>query len=302
MDDSDVEIIPERDDALITFKGHKDSLFCGSFHPSGDFVATGGEDDKAFVWSTATGETVFEVTGHKDSVIAAEFSNDGNYLATGDMAGDIKAFRVDKEYKKVWDFSMGDMSWMKWHAKANVLMAGAESGEIYIWRIPSGDCKVLGGEGAKCEVGVLTSDDKKLASGYSDGSIKLWDIKDQQVVLHIPPEKNRDGDVEMPQAITTLDTDSDNNLIVTGSENGMIKLVGPSGVVGILNTNPPKSASSSAAEEEPVPVEKVLVDCPDFDIKVAVTGSLNGKVTIWDITHQTVRNECKDDFTSGITT
>jgi len=298
------EIIPERDDSSITFKAHNNSLFCGSFHPSGDFVVTGGEDDKAFVWSTETGSIIFEVQDHKDSVTAAEFSHDGHFLATGDMAGDVKVFRVDKDYKRVWEFSMGDMSWMKWHTKANVLLAGAESGEIYIWRIPSGDCKVFGGEGAKCEVGVLTNDDKKLASGYSDGSIKLWDIKDERVLLHIPPDKNQDGDVEMPQAITTLDTDSENNLMVSGCENGLVKLIGPSGVVGVLNTNntPSHVGGNSSELAESNPVEKVLVDCPDFDVKVAVTGTLNGKVTIWDVTHQTVRNECKDEHPSGVTT
>lgn len=301
-DDEDIEVIPERDDSILTFKGHKDSLFCGSFNPSGDLAVTGGEDDKAYVWSTETGEIVFEVKDHKDSVIAAAFSNDGTYLATGDMAGDVKAFRVDKDFKKVWEFSMGDMSWLKWHSKANVLMAGAESGEVYIWRIPSGDCKFLGGEGVKCEVGVLTSDDKRLACGYADGSIKLWDIKTQQVISNIPPEKNRDGDVEMPQAITTIDTDSDNNLIVSGGESGIVKLIGPSGLVGILNTNPAKSAGSSSDTSEPIPIEKVLVDCPGFDIKVCVVGSLSGQVTIWDVTHQTIRNECKDEFPSGITT
>jgi angio-associated migratory cell protein len=90
-------------------------------------------------------------SGHGDSVIAAEFSYDGVYLATGDMAGDIQVFKVTQNYKKVWEYSMGDMGWMKWHTGANVLMAGAEAGETYIWRIPSGDCKVLQGNGSKSE-------------------------------------------------------------------------------------------------------------------------------------------------------
>ena len=149
--DDEENNLPERDDSELTFEKHTDSLFCGNFHPNGELAVTGGEDDKAFVWKVETGEVVLEITEHKDSVIAAEFSYDGNYLATGDMAGEIRAFKVDKNYKKVWEFSMGDMCWMKWHSKANVLMAGSDSGEIYIWRIPSGDCKVLQGAGHKCE-------------------------------------------------------------------------------------------------------------------------------------------------------
>lgn len=154
--DDEENNLPERDDSELTFKMHTDSLFCGNFHPNGELAVTGGEDDKAFVWKVDTGEMVFEISDHKDSVIAAEFSHDGNYLATGDMAGEIRAYKVDNKYKKVWEFSMGDMCWMKWHSKANVLMAGSDSGEIYIWRIPSGDCKVLQGSGQKCECATVT--------------------------------------------------------------------------------------------------------------------------------------------------
>lgn len=115
---------------------------------------TGGEDDKAYVWSTENADIVFEVAGHNDSVVAAEFSSDGAYLATGDMAGKIQVFKLAQNYKLVWDFEMGDMSWMQWHLAANVLFAGADTGETYVWRIPTGDCKVLDGNGHKSENGM----------------------------------------------------------------------------------------------------------------------------------------------------
>lgn len=82
--EEDDNVIPERDDSILTFSKHSDSLFCGSFSPNGDLIVTGGEDDKAFVWNTDTGEVVFEVTEHKDSIISAEFSYDGTFLATGE--------------------------------------------------------------------------------------------------------------------------------------------------------------------------------------------------------------------------
>lgn len=65
---------PSRDDAIITFSSHEMPVFCGSFHPTQNLAVTGGEDDKAFVWSTETGNVVHSIAGHKDTVIAAEFS------------------------------------------------------------------------------------------------------------------------------------------------------------------------------------------------------------------------------------
>lgn len=297
MDDENDNIAPERDDSILTFAKHSDSLFCGSFNPDGTLAVTGGEDDKAFVWAVDTGNVVFEVTEHKDSVIAAEFSYDGTFLATGDMAGEIKVFKVEKDYKKVWEFSMGDMSWLKWHRKANVLLAGSEVGDVYIWRVPSGDCKVLGGEGNKCEVATFTSDDKKLAAGYGDGTFKLWDVKNQQVLLTIPPEtRSTENEAEEvpPPAITTIDTDNENQVIITGSVDGTAKLIGHNGILGVL--------PASSVGSDIFPVERVLIDCPGFELKVAVTGSLNGRVIVWDVAHQSIRNECQDEDPTGITT
>lgn len=278
----------------MTFSKHTSSLFCGSFNPDSTLVVTGGEDDKAFVWNVDTGDVVFEVTEHKDSVIAAEFSYDGNYLATGDMAGELQVFKIEKNYKKVWEFSMGDMSWMKWHRKANVLLAGSEVGEIYIWRIPSGDCKVLQGSGDKCEISVFTKDDKRLAAGYGDGTFKLWDIKNQQIILSIAPEMPSENEEDIAPAITTIDCDNDNQLIITGGVNGKAKLIGSTGLIGVLSISQPSS--------ETTPIERVLIDCPGLEFKIAVTANLGGKVVIWDVSHQTIRNECKDEDPTGITT
>lgn len=167
--------IPERDDAKITFREHSSAVFSCHLHPTENIAVTGGEDDKAFVWNTETGEVISKIEGHKDTVISVAFSPDGNYLATGDMAGEIQVsanssnksqivtketpaqvFKVAQNYKKVWEFSMGDMCWMKWHMAANVLLAGSEVGDIYVWRIPSGDCKILPGNGNRCETAEVT--------------------------------------------------------------------------------------------------------------------------------------------------
>lgn len=81
---------PVPDDAILTFRQHTASVFTCSVHPSKDWAVTGGEDDKAFVWNTQTGEVIHTIEGHKDTVIVAHFSHDGSYLATGDMAGEIQ--------------------------------------------------------------------------------------------------------------------------------------------------------------------------------------------------------------------
>ncbi|XP_058130580.1 angio-associated migratory cell protein [Anopheles ziemanni] len=274
---------PVRDDAKLTFKKHTSPLFCGALHPTEDLAVTGGEDDKAYVWDTKTGEVKFEVTNHSDSVIGVGFSYDGTFVATGDISGYIQVFKVSQNYRKVWEFTVGDMCGLRWHGAAHVLLAGTESGEVYVWRIPSGDCKVLQGHGTKCETIELTHDGKKLAAGYGDGHFKLWDLKTNATVMEVPPSAGHSAN------ITSLGIDQDNQLFVTGGEDGSTLVVGTNGVLGTL----------TAPSEESI--EAVLLDYPDFELKIAATGTLAGKVTIWDIARQAKRVECTDENPTGIT-
>lgn len=276
--------MPSRDDATLTFSSHEGPVFCGSFHPTQNLTVTGGEDDKAYVWSTETGDVVFAVTGHKDSIIATEFSADGNYLATADMAGYIQVFKLSQDYKQVWEFEMGDMSWMQWHIAASVLFAGSDAGETYVWRIPSGDCKVLQGNGSKAEIGQLTADGKNLVVGYSDGCVKLWDIKSSTVVQNFEP----DSALGHSGSITSIAVDPDNGRFLTGSEDGKIMIANNSGPL----TNLFPSAGSVEA----------LAFSPDRDdMKLVACGTLEGKISLWDVNHQAIRFECKNADPTGIT-
>ena len=72
-------------------------------------AATGGEDDKAFVWDTVSGDIILECTGHKDSVTFSDFNHDDSYLATGDMGGLIQVWKMSDK-NSVWNYEMDDMT------------------------------------------------------------------------------------------------------------------------------------------------------------------------------------------------
>ncbi|XP_055693011.1 angio-associated migratory cell protein [Lutzomyia longipalpis] len=280
-DEGDFE--PARDDAVMTFREHSGPIFCGSFHPTDSLVVTGSEDDTAYVWRPANGEVVFKVEGHTDTVIAASFSYDGNFLATGDLGGFLQVFRVSEAYRRVWHFNVGDMAWMEWHRASNVLMAGSESGEVYFWRIPSGDCKVIQGHNSKAECASLTADAKKIVVGYADGAVKLWDIKTTTIVQEIPPNTalgHTDG-------VLCVSADPEGNLFVSGGSDGKLIIAsaaGPLGKVDVGNS-----------------VEAVAFSPIADSLKLVATGTLDGKITIWDVARQSPRCQCRDDEMSGVT-
>ncbi|XP_037811942.1 angio-associated migratory cell protein [Lucilia sericata] len=280
---------PVQDDSILTFQQHSAPVFACAFNPQNNICATGGEDDKVYVWNRNTGEVIQEITDHKDTVTEVHFNHDGTYLATGDMAGEILLHKLQESssstenegagvvgvtLRKVWEYSMGDMSWMRWHKGANVLIAGSEDGEIYVFRLPAGDCKILPGQGVRCESGEITGDGKKLYASYNNGTVKLWDIKTASVVMEIDehnPMVHQEGS-------TTVACDKESPLYMSGDENGKIIFSTPNGPVGMVEAN-------GAVE--------CLAFSPSADFRMAASGTLHGQVAIWDHSKLSLRAECE---------
>ncbi|XP_067647947.1 angio-associated migratory cell protein [Eurosta solidaginis] len=279
---------PERDDAKLTFMKHKWAVFGGSLHPSRPLAATGGQDDRAYVWSINTCELVYEITEHKDTVTDVHFSYDGTYLATGDMAGELFVHKLQENesggaaitLRKIWEYSMGDLTWMQWHRAANVLLAGSENGEAYVWRIPSGDCKILPGGGVRCGVGELTGDGKKLFVGYSNGGVKLWDLKSCTVVM--------DVDAQHPLAhqslVLSVACDKESPLYAAGGLDGKI--------VFYTNNGPVGSVEAEGSVE-------CIAFPPSNELKIVASGTLHGQIAVWDYTKYGLRALCDYTFEEG---
>lgn len=202
-----------RDDAVCTFSKHTAPVFGCSLHPKFEWAATGSEDDHAYVWDIRTGEVLYEISEHKDTVTETHFSYDGSHLVTGDISGELFVYKVSEQHderpilSKIWEYSMSDMAWLFWHRGANVLLAGADSGEVYVWRIPSGDCKILPGQSSRCEAGELSGDGKKLLTVYTSGVVKLWDLKSCQVLMEVN-QQHPLGFGEISHAVVACERDS----------------------------------------------------------------------------------------------
>ncbi|KOX79874.1 Angio-associated migratory cell protein [Melipona quadrifasciata] len=280
VEENDVmEEDPSEDgDAICVFSGHKrGSVFCGSLSQNGKLAATGGEEDKAYIWDTSSGEIILDCIGHKD-----KFNHDESYLSTGDMSGMIQVWRlIDKT--KIWDYNMGDATWMMWHAAANVLLAGSVDGEIYMWKIPDGDCKVFQGYGCRAETGAIFPDGKRIAVGYEDGVIRVLDLKTSTVLSSISSALGHSS------AITTIDCHSDNNLVLSAAVDGkaIISTSNTGKIISILqNLNNGNSYTNWV---------ETAAFCKDPAFQVAATGTINGEIFIWDISKQVLRQKIEQE-------
>ncbi|XP_012674359.1 angio-associated migratory cell protein [Clupea harengus] len=276
------------DDSELTFSRHTGSVFCVSLDPQTNSLAvTGGEDDKAYVWTVNDGEVLFECTGHKDSVTCATFSHDSKLVASGDMGGLIKVWKVESK-EEIWSFEVGDLEWLEWHPCAPVLLAGTADGNVWMWKVPGGDCKTLHGPGCQATSGKIMLDGKRAVVGYEDGSVRLWDLKQGNAIHVIKGIDGHQG------ALTCLDTNKDGSLVLTGSVDGQAKLINTitGKVLCAFSIESVKAKDSMMDEEQSNSVESVGF-CKVLPL-VAVA-YLDGTLAVYDLSTQTLRHRCQHE-------
>ncbi|GFN90510.1 angio-associated migratory cell protein, partial [Plakobranchus ocellatus] len=248
-------------------------------HINPEIAVTGGQDDRAFVWSTKDGSVILECTGHTDTVNSVGFSHDGSLVATADMKGLIKVWQVDT-CLEIWSFEADEVEWVQWHHAAPVLLAGTRDGQVWMWKIPSGDLKTFVGHGPGATCGKFLPDGKHACVGYEDGTIKIWDLKSNQTVHSVSGHEGHQ------EAVFCLDHNSNGSLLLSGSGDMTAK---------VTNTATGKIVSTLRCQQltDEDSVESVAFSkTHDY----AVTGTLGGSLEIWDLPSKTVRHKCDHPY------
>ncbi|KAG8180802.1 hypothetical protein JTE90_008587 [Oedothorax gibbosus] len=274
------EIDPEEviDHAVVTFKGHQDPVFCCNFNNTGTLAVSGGQDDHAFVWDINTGETKFFCAGHTDSVIAVQFNYDSSMVATAGMDGLIQVWNVETG-DKLWDYETSEITWMTWHTSENHLFAGTSDGTCWKWSVPDGEtCGLFAAHGCSSTCAKLLDNGLKIAIGYFDGSIKIWDTNLYSVIATVTGKDAHTGDV------TCMACSADDNLLVTGSVDGTAKLIKTSNC-RVLHT-----WNCSVPEEEENEEGETVESVGFFNShNLVATGTDCGNLRIFDISTYTQR-------------
>lgn len=305
------------DKAAVVFSAHIDKpyhdseppeVYAVNIDPSGSGrVVSGGRDDSAYVWVMNSGQVLFECKGHKDSVCCVGFSHDGRYVASADLEGVIKVWHCDTQ-KEVWSYECGSgFTWIQWHRAAPVLLAGTESGEIWMWQVPDwSKMKMLQSHGCSSLCGKILPNGTNACVGYADGVVKLWDLKTGSAVhtwqhAAMPEEDMNDDDGDegqekdtkvagdgskdedgatSPVAILCVDCSADNSLIMSGCADATSK------VFSVSSGKLVSTFRCVVHQDKDNSVESVAFSPLS---PYAATSTNSGAVEIWDLPSSVVR-------------
>ena len=270
-----------RNDARIVFTGHSGPVYSCAIHPGGQLACTGGGDDKAFLWSTETGETVAELTGHKDSVTHVGFTGgDGNLLATGSMDGEIRVWSVET-HEVILELDCGDdMTWMQWHPKAPFLLAGSASGSVHMWDAPGGNLSFFAGHTDAITDGAWLPTGRSFVTVSEDGNLIEWSPKRAEIIAKV--ESKTHHAFHKASAISCVTCYKDGALVATGAADQQTCLVNVKTrrvVTGLAGHTDVEEAVGFSASEP----------------SLLATASLDGSVRVFHLASHTPQHEFRHE-------
>uniref|UniRef100_A0A0A0KBX7 Uncharacterized protein n=2 Tax=Cucumis sativus TaxID=3659 RepID=A0A0A0KBX7_CUCSA len=279
---SDDEYFDEADDSVHTFTGHTGEVYTVVCSPvDATLVATGGGDDKGFMWKIGRGDFAQELSGHKDSVSSLAFSADGQLLASGSFDGIIQ----------IWDTSSGNLKctlegpgggieWVRWHPRGHLVLAGSEDSTAWMWNADRGIyLNIFSGHGASVTCGDFTPDGKIICTGSDDATMRIWNPRSGENI-HVVR-----GHPYHTEGLTSLALTSDSTLALTGSKDGSVHIV---------NIATGKVVNSLVSHSDSIECIGLAPSSP-----WAATGGMDQKLIIWDLQQSTPRSTCQHE--DGVT-
>lgn len=295
----------KNDHSKQTITYHTGAVFCvDSF---GKYVATGGEDDLAYVWAISMSSESNEISNFdlylesekfRDSVTNLKFSCDGKYLAAADMSGLIRVYLLEDK-SVFWSFDLeNDIELIRWHPSCNVLFCSTSDGYFYMFKISTNEIKIMySGEQSSLSCFEILKDGKRAVCVYGNGALRCWDLKTSQALYSFT--KCHDGEV------LCSDLSPDGNLIATAGSDMKIHIRNTSNGKFVVDLACPKSApppgttekkkkeddgmeESESESEEQDSIES-LVFSKTFPFIACAT--LRGAIFVWDLQSHQMRHK-----------
>nr|GMD90103.1 angio-associated migratory cell protein [Ipomoea batatas] len=251
-------------------------------------VATGGGDDRGFMWRIGQGDFAFELQGHKDSVSSLAFSSDGKLLVSGSFDGLIKVWDVDsRNLRCTLEGPDKGIEWLKWHPTERFILAGSEDGIVWLWNADTGAShNMFTGHGESVTCGDFTPDGNTICTGSDDATLRIWNTWSGESI-HVV--RGHPYHTEGLTCLAILAIGTVSTLVLTGSKDSSVH------IVNIATRKVVRSLNGHSDSIECIGISR---SSRGSSLWVA-TGSMDKKLIIWDVLHWLPRCTCEHE--GGVT-
>ncbi|HLI89712.1 MAG TPA: protein kinase [Ktedonobacteraceae bacterium] len=208
---------------LLALTGHTNKVWTAVWHPSGRYLATGGEDNRLMLWDIGS---YLQKGGHKFQTVATplhswkfsdniynnkvSWSPDGRFLAVSVFNTNqfymVEPFAKGSPMSKYLDVNQVNnilapgYEYVAWASHSNIFATSVfETEDVVLWQLgkPYNPVGTLHGPkasqpGVEVEIVAWSADGAYLAGERNDGNVVIWQIKTGKVknVISLPSRTN----------------------------------------------------------------------------------------------------------------
>jgi len=174
---------------LISLTGHEGETLDASYSPSFERIVTVGEDDTARIRDAKTGDTIHILRGH-DGISGSFYGPDGSIL-----------FTTGEDHIRTWDPETGkalhtlsgfktDMCCIRFSHSGKFIAATGKYDSFRVWNIRTGKEVVSHTfTGTTGYVAMFSADDRRVANGFYDGTVLVFDMQTGKITHRFKPFK-----------------------------------------------------------------------------------------------------------------
>ena len=242
---------------------------------SGELAVTGSGDNTVRIWDTDTGQCLKVLRGHTDRPAAVSVTPDGGLVVSGGSSDDPSV--------RIWDpVAASCLRTLSGHegavqtvavtADGSRLVSGSEDTTVRVWDLASGRClKVLRAHRDPLRSVAATPDGRRMVSCGDEGRVILWDLERGRRLRTLGSRPR--ADARWGSGFSGVAITADGQFVLGANRAGVRVWDAETGdVVSILDA---PSGTVSA-------IEHVAATA---DGSLALTGSYNGVLSLWDVTH-----------------
>ena len=202
---------------MCTLEGHSHKVNTLAISPSGEILASGGEDNAIRLWNLETRKNILTLKGHSNSIHALAFSPDGKTLASGSDDLTIKLWNLQTG-EEIRTFQ-GNSSWIRSVVISpdnKILASSSFDKDIKLWNLETGEqILTLNGHKAMINSLAISSNGQTLASVSDDTTTKLWNVSTGQELITLKGHAS---------PVSTVAFNPNGKILVTGSNDDSIKV------------------------------------------------------------------------------
>jgi WD40 repeat protein/energy-coupling factor transporter ATP-binding protein EcfA2 len=164
--------------------------------PKADWLACSGADNSIKMIPVAGGNPGYELKGHSGKIKSLIFSYDGNFLYSAALDG--KVLKWDLTARTSTDLATGTMQITSIDLSVNnKFIAGiSDQGKAMVWKPEQNTEKfTIGSAGKKIRSIRFKPDGERIAVGYDDGMIELWNIVLQKKISEFKAHSGEVNDI-----------------------------------------------------------------------------------------------------------